>query len=97
VQKHFYNGGALTFEAITNRFLRKAIQINKAVRAYSARWGDAVREPPYNENDWQTEINSIVANWFPARQALVLAQLRTDGLFPTVAAPAFSQLGGSVP
>ena len=45
VQKHFFNGGALTYGAVTNRFLRKASQIDKAIRAYSARWGDAVTEP----------------------------------------------------
>jgi hypothetical protein len=97
VQRHFFNGGALTFEANTNRFLRKAAQITKAMRAYSARWGDTARTVPYKEIDWQREINWVIANWFPARPGIVLAQLRADGLFPSVAAPAFSQLGGEVP
>jgi len=97
VQRHFFNGGALTLDAVTNRFLRKANQITKAMIAYSARWGDAVREPPYNINDWRTEITSVVNTWFPPRAAIVLAQLRGDSLWPAIAAPAFSQLGGDVP
>jgi hypothetical protein len=97
VQKHFFNGGALTLEACTNRFLRKAAQINKAIRAYSARWGDAVRTtPPYGESDWTNALN-FVLNWFPPRPNLVLSQLRGDGLYPSNAAPTFSQFGGNVP
>src|SRR5207244_1595377 len=97
VQKHFFNGGALTPEAGTNRFIAKAVQITKAIRAYSARWGDAVREPPYGESDWTAMINTILTTWFPPRTALVLQQLRVDQLYPSNAAPSFSQLGGSVP
>ena len=65
--------------------------------AYSARWGDAVREPPYNINDWRAAITFVVNNWFPARPAILLAQLRADSLWPAIAAPAFSQFGGDVP
>jgi hypothetical protein len=97
VQRHFFNHGALTPEAGTNRFLRKAGQIDKAIRAYSARWGDAARSPAYGETDWKNMINEIVNNWFPSRTGVVLQQLRNDGLFPSLAAPVFGQLGGQVP
>src|SRR6185295_199103 len=63
VQKHFFSGGALTPQAGTNRFMAKAVQITKAIRAYSARWGDAVCEPPYGESDWTNTINGIITNW----------------------------------
>jgi len=96
VQRHFFNGGVLTYESVTNRYLRKAAQITKAMRAYSARWGDAVREPPYNESDWQTENAWVINTWFPPRAGIVLAQLRGDGLFPNLSAPDFSQQGGEV-
>jgi len=97
VQKHMFNGGALTLEANTNRFIAKAVQITKAIRAYSARWGDAIRTAqPYGETDWTNAI-AFCLNWFVPRGNIVLAQLRTDNLFPSVAAPAFSQLGGQVP
>lgn len=97
VQKHFFNGGALTFSACTNRWWKKANQITKAIRAYSARWGDAApREPPYGEAEWIAAVNAVPANIFPTRADTVLAQLRADGLFPQVNAPSFNRHGGYV-
>ncbi len=97
VQKHMFNAGALTLEANTNRFIAKANQITKAIRAYSARWGDAIRTAqPYGESDWTNAI-AFCLNWFVPRGGIVLAQLRADNLFPSVSAPNFSQLGGTVP
>jgi hypothetical protein len=97
IQRHFFNGGALTPDAGTNRFLRKTVQITKAIRAYAARWGDAKREPPYGEADWRAEINWILTNWFPTRTAVVLQQLKIDKLYPPLGAPSFNQWGGLVP
>ena len=96
-QRHCFYDGAITPMAGTNRFLRKAAQITKAIRAYSARWGDAVTTRPYQEGDWQTTIDFIVTNWFPTRTTILLGQLRNDGLFPNTSAPEFSQRGGQVP
>ncbi|HWN94088.1 MAG TPA: lamin tail domain-containing protein [Methylomirabilota bacterium] len=97
VQKHFFNNGALTFEQSTNRWWKKANQITKAIRAYSARWGDAVRAVPYSESDWTNTLNWVVKTWFPPRAGIVLQQLRLDQLFPSNSAPNLSQLGGAVP
>lgn len=97
VQRQFFDGGALTTEACTNRFLRKTGQINRAIRAYSARWGDAAHEPPLGEVEWQREINSIMKNWFPSRNGIVLRQLRLDRLYPSLGPARFSQPNGSVP
>lgn len=96
-QRHCFNDGAITPLAGTNRFLRKAAQITKAIRAYSARWGDAVATVPYQESDWRTAIDTIVSNWFPTRTGILLSQLRLDRLYPSNAAPEFSQRGGQVP
>ena len=87
VQRHFFNGGALTPAAGTDRFRRKAAQIDKAIRAYSARWGDAAREPAYGETDWRNTIDWITTNWFPTRTSIVLEQLKRAGLYPSVSAP----------
>lgn len=96
VQKHFFNGGALTALECTNRWWRKAVQIDKAVRAYSARWGDSVREPPYGENEWKFMVNFVATNFFPNRGPVVVQQLIADGLFPAIGAPAFNNYGGLV-
>ncbi len=100
VQRHFFNGGALTLQAGTNRFIAKAQQITKAIRAYSARWGDPITDTipraPYGEADWTNTLNTILTTWFPPRAGIVLQQLRVDQLFPSNSAPNFSQNGGAV-
>jgi hypothetical protein len=95
VQKHFFNGGALTLQACTNRFIGKAKQITKAIRAYSARWGDANSAIAYGESHW-TNALAFCLNWLPARASIVLAQLTNDLLFPTLSAPTLSSYGGFV-
>jgi hypothetical protein len=96
VQKHFFNGGALTLEACTNRFIFKVNQITKAMRAYSARWGDAsTPTAPFGESTWTNAIQ-FVLNWFPLRANIVLNQLIADNLFSTLNAPTFSSYGGFV-
>ena len=100
-QRHFFNGGALTLQSCTNRFIAKAQQITRAIRAYSARWGDPITDglgrAPYGEADWTNTLNTILTTWFPPRAGIVLQQLRVDQLFPSNSAPIFSQNGGAVP
>lgn len=93
VQRHFFNGGALTLEQATNRFRKRAAMIDRAILAYSARWGST----SLGETAWKAEINSILNNWFPRRASVVLQQLIADKLFPTVTAPVFSSPPGNVP
>ena len=68
------SGGALTPSAVRARFLKRKNEIDKAVIAESARWGDAKREPPLTrDNEWITEINRILNEYIPQRTAIVLA------------------------
>lgn len=95
VQRHFFNDGALTVAAVTNRYQARRTEIDQAVIAESARWGDAMRFPPYTYNDWRQASDGLLTNYFPFRTAIVLNQLRAKGLFPALAAPSLSQRGGS--
>ena len=97
VQRHFFNGGALTLTSVTNRYFARRNEISRAVVAESARWGDAQREPPFTRDDWLDASDNLVNNYFPFRSGIVLNQLRSRGLYPDIAAPLFSQYGGSVP
>jgi hypothetical protein len=96
VQKEFYNGGAFTLDENLARINERITQVDPAVIAESARWGDAQVTTPLNKTTWQNEINWILNTYFPARGGLVLSQLRTDGLFTNFSAPSFSQHGGDV-
>lgn len=97
VQKHFFNGGALTPAAATARFQARAAEIDRAIVGESARWGDAQRNPAFTRDDWLTAINQVVVGIFPTRGNVVLGQLNTRGLVSALPSPALSSYGGEVP
>ena len=95
-QQLFFSDGPYSTPALTNRYLALAAEIDKAVVAESARWGDAKREPPYTRDaEWVTERDRIVNNYFPRRQAVFLSQLRADGLYPSFSAPVLNINGAA--
>jgi CotH kinase protein/Chitobiase/beta-hexosaminidase C-terminal domain/Lamin Tail Domain/Fn3 associated len=97
VQKFMFNGGALTTDENIARFMERKNEVDPAIIAEAARWGDSKVAVPLNKSTWQNEINWIVNTYFPSRGTTVLNQLRADGLYTTFAAPSFSQFGGTVP
>ncbi|MEM9658152.1 MAG: CotH kinase family protein, partial [Planctomycetota bacterium] len=97
VQQHMFNGGALTENASIDRFMARVAQVEPAIIAESARWGDAKTSTPLDYDDWQNEVNWVVNSFFPGRTEVVVAQLNNDDLYPDVDAPLFNQHGGGVP
>ena len=96
IQRHFFNEGALTPEAVRARFLARKEEIDRAVVAESARWGDSKRSRPFTRTDWLSAINGILRNYVPQRSSIVVNQLRADGFVPATAAPVLSQHGGVI-
>ena len=106
VHRHFFNNGALTPAQNIARWQKRIGEIELPIIAESARWGDYRRDvhqfssAPYElytrEDQWRNELDRLVNNYFPTRTATVLAQLRSVGLYPSVAAPVFSQHGGRI-
>jgi len=74
------DGGALTASEATSRWIQRKAQVQPALLAQSARWGDARQSTPRGLSEWQAEVNWIEANWFPNRTEIVMAQLRAVGL-----------------
>ncbi|HMJ66603.1 MAG TPA: chitobiase/beta-hexosaminidase C-terminal domain-containing protein, partial [Candidatus Binatia bacterium] len=97
IQKYFFNGGVFSTEGARKSFLVRSNEIQLAIVAESARWGDSKRAIPFTRNDWVTEMNRIYGQFFSQRPGFVLPQLRGDGLWPTVGAPILSSYGGIVP
>ena len=100
IHRHFFNAGALTPDATTDRYMARADEISGAIVGESARWGDVLRSTPYTRVDWQAEVDRLVTHYFSARTQTVLAQLRTKGWYPSVDAPVFridgkDQYGGT--
>jgi hypothetical protein len=105
VQRHCFNDGALTPAAVAGRYARRATEVDLAMIAESARWGDYRRDVhsyssgPYELYTWHDhfvpERTRLLTAYFPGRTATLLEQLRSAGLYPATAkAPTFSQHGG---
>jgi hypothetical protein len=97
VHLHCFNQGALTTNQTIPRFIQLCDAIDSAIVGESARWGDVVRTyQPYTRNlEWLTEKNRLLTQFFPQRTGLIIQQFIQAGLYPSLAAPEFSQLGGT--
>lgn len=77
-----YNDGALTVENNLARMHERRDQIDLAMIAESARWGDTVRSQPYTHADWETAVGRL-EDFLVNRGDMLLAQFREVDLFPT--------------
>jgi hypothetical protein len=89
-------GGVFSPERALERLNKRIAEIDKAVIAESARWGDGKRPTgkPYTRNDnWIKEINKIRNNFIPVRPGIVINQLISANLYSTVKAPVIRNKG----
>ncbi len=102
VHQHFFNSGTLTAEVSTARLLARAHEMDLAILAESARWGDFLtpNDPRTRDDDWMLIVDRIMDDYLLAspntRTDVVLEQLRTRGWYPDTDAPTFNQAGGQV-
>jgi hypothetical protein len=100
LHKHFFNGGALTPDKTIPRWIKWANELDLAIIAESARWGDYRRDVhqylygPYElytkNNHWLVEKSRLLNTYFPVRSDKVLQRYKSDGLYPSVVAPVFN-------
>ena len=96
LRKHFFDGGVFAPEQVAARITARATEINQAIIAESARWGDLTRRL-YTKQDWQTDVDWLLQELAPQRTARVLRQMRDRGVYPPIDAPAFDPPGGQLP
>lgn len=97
IHKHMFNAGVLTPETATALFMKRKDEIDRAVVAESARWGDSKRAQPFTRNNaWINTIESVKNTFIARRTGILLNQLKQDNLYPSVDAPEWSQFGGVV-
>jgi hypothetical protein len=100
VQKLTLTGGALSASAGLARFNARKLEIDSAIIAESARWGDSKHEPPYTKTTWQTAINASIT-WIQQRTAIVLNQFRNTTLYNNgslgASAPLYPSLNAQTP
>ncbi|MHC4112680.1 MAG: lamin tail domain-containing protein, partial [Planctomycetota bacterium] len=103
VYRHFYNGGILSTTEAQKHIQNRANQIDMAIIAESARWGDSKVHPPRTkDDDWLPEIDDLLYDTSDRRHLTprveeVIGQFRSVGWYPNVNPPTFNQQGGEVP
>jgi len=89
-------GGALYPSACRTRLDSRVAEIQMAIIAESARWGDAkTGNYAYTKNvNWNAELNKLRNTFIPSRTAVVIAQLKEADLFPSIKRPV-SKISGT--
>lgn len=96
VQELMFNDGALTLEQNIARMEQRKDEVEPAIIAEAARWGDAQSATPRDKATWDAEVTWLLNTGLPIRNNLVIGQLQADGLYNQLGAPSFSQHGGEV-
>ncbi len=86
---HLNHEGAFTPDKALKRFNYRASQIDTAIIAESARWGDGrgIAEPYTRNDNWLPELDKMREGYFPVRTAIVTGQLKLAGLYSDLDAP----------
>ena len=95
---HFmFNDGLLTTSRAQQLMQNRIDQIDLAIVAESARWGDhhPVKEP-LGKKEWLAEVDWLMNTFLARRREVVLDQFRQRGLYPEVEAVTFNRHGGEV-
>src|SRR6185503_4557686 len=106
VRAQFFDGGVLTPAAVTALINKRKAEIDLAVIAESARWGDSKVGVPYTKNTWLAAFDNMMNNFVNAtpktRTQIVFEQLAAWNLYPKLAngtvfnAPVYSKYGGNI-
>ena len=98
VYKYFFNEGILTPARVKALIEQRKSQIEKAIIAESARWGDSkVSSPRTYDKDWLPAVNFLLNEYAPVRTEMVINQFKDKGWYPDVEPPVFDHAGGVVP
>ncbi|MBN1600423.1 MAG: lamin tail domain-containing protein [Chitinispirillaceae bacterium] len=91
VYKHFFNGGVFCPEPSIARYKARAKEIETAIIAESARWGDSKRDTARTkDDDWIPELERIYNNYMPLRTDIVIDQFKKGNLYPPIEPPVFT-------
>ncbi|MGB8491945.1 MAG: CotH kinase family protein [Bacteroidales bacterium] len=97
--RHLSPEGVFSPDSCLKRLDKRVSEIDLAVIAESARWGDSKRPTgtPYTRNvQWLSEIRKIRNNFFPYRTPIVINQLKSAGLYSLIDAPVITNAAGPV-
>jgi hypothetical protein len=94
--KHFSDKGVFSPDSALKRLNKRISELDPAVVAESARWGDSKRTgAPYTKiGNWIPEIEKIRKNFIPLRTNIVINQLKKADLYPEIQAPVIRSQSG---
>ena len=100
VTEQLFNDGVLTAENALSMIQSRASEIDQAIIAESARWGDAREASPFTKDDWVQAVGRI-EEFIEGRRPVLLDQLRNVDWYPDENPPEFlvnssPQHGGGV-
>jgi hypothetical protein len=94
--RHLFHDGPLTDANAQARWLQLANEIERAIVAESARWGDArYIDNPIDQEDWRRARDNVLAQ-MEGNGAKLIELARQAGYYPPVDPPLFNQHGGKV-
>ncbi len=93
-QKHLFNGGPLAQAVTIPHYRALAAEVEPAIVAESARWGDQDGNAAHTVAQWRTQRDWVLNTFLPQRPAIFMQQLRNAGLYPALDAPVFARFGG---
>ncbi len=96
LNKHLFNGGALTPEQTQPRMQALIDQLQLPIIAESARWGNTAPNGRLftRNDDWRPEVEWLRDTFLTERRERVLDGFREREIFPIPSSPVMSQAGG---
>ena len=95
--RFFYHNGPYTTANNQARWNKLKNEIQPGLYAESARWGDYSSLPIRTVQDtWLPRVTTVASSYFSQRNAILIAQLRTAGLYPSIDPPEYNPHGGTV-
>ena len=86
VTDYFEDDGLWGDDNVIRMLETRAAQIDLAIIAESARWGDSGRATPFTKTNWESAVQTT-KNWIVGRREDVLDQFRGVGWYPEFSAP----------
>ena len=91
----FFDDGPFASENATALLDARAAEIDQAIYAESARWGDSKSATPKTIDTWNSAV-ATARDWVDNRIPVVLEQIRQVGWYPDVSPPEFDPVTGEV-
>lgn len=89
-----FEEGSLTVDSCKERFKKRIAEIDTAIIAESARWGDAKSGTSYTkDNNWIPELNKVLNVFISQRTNIVIDQLADEGLYTPIHVPSVKKAG----